>query len=241
MNAPATNSCSTQPASNLTRTLRRDLMSAQSLLHRCPIVPVVVIHDAAHAVPLGEALLAGGITVAEITLRTDAGIHAIEALAKKLPELHVGAGSILIAEHVDQVVDAGAQFVVSPGLSVNVLTRCKERGVPALPGVATSSELMTAVGLGLAEVKFFPAGLLGGPAAIRALTAPFTTMSFMPSGGVNAQNLADYLAIPAVPAVSGSWMVDPDLLSQGRWEEVTTRSAAAITAANASAAPLPVA
>ena len=121
-------------------------MSEQSLLHRCPIVPVVVIHDAANAVPLGEALLAGGITVAEITLRTDAGIHAIEALAKELPELHVGAGSVLIADHVDQVVDAGAQFVVSPGLSVDVLTRSKQRGVPALPGVATSSELMTAVG-----------------------------------------------------------------------------------------------
>jgi 2-dehydro-3-deoxyphosphogluconate aldolase/(4S)-4-hydroxy-2-oxoglutarate aldolase len=209
-------------------------MSEQSLLHRCPIVPVVVIHDVAHAVPLGEALLAGGITVAEITLRTDAGIHAIEALAKELPELHVGAGSVLIADHVDQVVDAGAQFVVSPGLSVDVLTRSRNRGVPALPGVATSSELMTAVGLGLTEVKFFPAGLLGGPAAIRALTAPFTTISFMPSGGVNAVNMADYLTIPAVPAVSGSWMVDPALLVQGRWEEVIARSAAAITIANGS-------
>jgi 2-dehydro-3-deoxyphosphogluconate aldolase/(4S)-4-hydroxy-2-oxoglutarate aldolase len=212
-------------------------MSEQSLLHRCPIVPVVVILDADHAIPLGEALLAGGITVAEITLRTDAGIRAIETLAKKLPELYVGAGSVLIAEHVDQVVDAGAQFVVSPGLSVDVLTRAKERDVPALPGVATSSELMTAVSLGLTEVKFFPAGLLGGPAAIRALTAPFTTMSFMPSGGVNANNMADYLAIPAVPAVSGSWMVDPDLLAQGRWDEVTARSAAAITAAGSSGRP----
>jgi len=216
-------------------------MSEQSLLHRCPIVPVVVIHDAAHALPLGEALLAGGITVAEITLRTDAGIHAIEALANKLPELYVGAGSVLVTEHVNQVVDAGAHFVVSPGLSVDVLSRASDRGVPALPGVATSSELMTAVGLGLSEVKFFPAGLLGGPAAIRALTAPFTTVSFMPSGGVNAKNMGDYLAIPAVPAVSGSWMVDPDLLSQGRWDEVTARSAAAITAAHTSAAPVPVA
>ena len=143
----------------------------------------------------------------------------------------VSGSSVLIAEHVDQVVDAGAQFVVSPGLSLEVLARSEQRGVPALPGVATSSELMTAVRLGLTEVKFFPAGLLGGPAAIRALTAPFTTMSFMPSGGVNANNMADYLAIPAVPAVSGSWMVDPDLLAQGRWDEVAIRSAAAIAAA----------
>jgi 2-dehydro-3-deoxyphosphogluconate aldolase/(4S)-4-hydroxy-2-oxoglutarate aldolase len=206
-------------------------MTEQSLLRRCPIVPVVVVDDAAQAIPLGEALLAGGISIAEITLRTDAGIHAIEALAKELPDLYVGAGSVLIAEQVDQVVDAGAQFVVSPGLSVDVLTRANRRGVPALPGVATSSELMTAVALGLTEAKFFPAGLLGGPAAIRALTAPFTTMSFMPSGGVNADNMADYLDIPAVPAVSGSWMVDPSLLARGRWDEVATRSAAAIAAA----------
>ncbi|SDO34314.1 2-dehydro-3-deoxyphosphogluconate aldolase / (4S)-4-hydroxy-2-oxoglutarate aldolase [Nakamurella panacisegetis] len=209
---------------------------SESLLHRCPVVPVVVIHDAAHALPLGEALLAGGITVAEITLRTAAGIGAIEALATALPELHVGAGSVLVAEHVDQVVDAGARFVVSPGLSVAVLARAQARGVAALPGVATSSELMTAVGLGVTEVKFFPAGLLGGPAAIRALAAPFTSMTFMPSGGVSADNMADYLAIPAVPAVSGSWMVDPGLLAEGRWDEVTARSAAAIRAARGSGA-----
>ena len=211
-------------------------MSEQSLLRRCPVVPVVVIHDVAHALPLGEALLAGGITVAEITLRTDTGIHDIEILAKELPELYVGAGSVLVAEHVDQVVDAGAQFVVSPGPSVSVVTRSQHRGVPALPGVATSSELMTAVSLGLTEVKFFPAGLLGGPAAIRALAAPFTTVSFMPSGGVNADNLTDYLAVAAVPAVSGSWMVDPVLLARGRWADVTARSAAAITTASTSGA-----
>ena len=210
----------------------RTQMTEQSLLNRCSVVPVVVLHDVEHALPLGEALLAGGITIAEITLRTPAGIHAIEALASALPDLYVGAGSVLVADQVDQVVDAGAQFVVSPGLSVDVLARSQQRGVPALPGVATASELMTAVSLGLREVKFFPAGLLGGPAAIRALTAPFTDMSFMPSGGVNADNMTDYLAISAVPAVSGSWMVDPDLLAQERWDEVTSRSAAAIATAN---------
>ena len=206
-------------------------MSSQSLLTRCPIVPVVVIHDAAQAVPLGEALLAGGVDVVEITLRTAAGIEAIRILAAALPNLQVGAGSVLVPAQVDEVVDAGAQFVVSPGLSVPVLARSAELGVPALPGVATASELMTAVGLGLTEVKFFPAGLLGGPAAIRALTAPFTEMSFMPSGGVSADNLTDYLGIPAVPAVSGSWMVAENLLAAGRWDEVTSRSTAAVTAA----------
>lgn len=206
-------------------------MTDQSLLTRCPVVPVVVLHDLADAIPLGEALLAGGIDIAEITLRTSVGRGAIAALTKALPELYVGAGSVLIPDHVDQVIDAGATFIVSPGLSVDVLTRAKNYGVPALPGIATSSELMTAISLGLDEVKFFPAGLLGGPAGIRALAAPFTEISFMPSGGVSAQNMSDYLNIPAVPAVSGSWMVEPALLAEKRWDEVTARSAAAIRTA----------
>ncbi len=207
-------------------------MSNDSLLKRCRVVPVVVIHDLAHAIPMGEALLAGGIDVAEITLRTPVGMDAIRTLASELTELHVGAGSVLVPNHVDQVVDAGAKFFVSPGLSIDVLVRADDLGIPALPGVATSSELMTAVGLGLTEVKFFPAGLLGGPAAIRALTAPFTDMTFMPSGGVNAQNMTDYLEIPAVPAVSGSWMVDPALFADGRWDEVTSLASAAIRTAD---------
>jgi 2-dehydro-3-deoxyphosphogluconate aldolase/(4S)-4-hydroxy-2-oxoglutarate aldolase len=198
-----------------------------NLLDRCPVVPVVVLDDPEIAVPLGAALLAGGIDVVEITLRTDAGLEAIRRLAA-LPDLHVGAGSVLVPDQVDEVVAAGARFVVSPGLSVDVVGRCRVLDVPALPGVATASDLMTATALGLSEVKFFPAGLLGGPAAIRALTAPFTRMAFMPSGGVNADTMADYLAVPAVPAVSGSWMVDPALLRAKDWDEVTARSAAAV-------------
>ena len=201
-----------------------------SLLSRCPVVPVIVLDDPAQALPLGKALLAGGITIAEITLRTSAGLESIRILSD-LPDLHVGAGSVLVAEQVDQVVEAGARFVVSPGLSAAVVRRSHELDVPALPGVATSSELMAAMELGLNEVKFFPAGLLGGPAAIKALTAPFTTMSFMPSGGVNAANMGDYLALPAVPAVSGSWMVDPQLIRSQRWDEISRLSAEAIASA----------
>jgi 2-dehydro-3-deoxyphosphogluconate aldolase / (4S)-4-hydroxy-2-oxoglutarate aldolase len=204
--------------------------SAVSLLDRCPVVPVVVLDDPELAVPLGEALLAGGIDVVEITLRTDAGLEAIRRLAG-VADLHVGAGSVLVADQVDAVVEAGARFVVSPGLSVDVVARCRALDVPALPGVATASELMTATALGLSEIKFFPAGLLGGPAAIRALAAPFTRMAFLPSGGVKPDNMADYLAVPAVPAVSGSWMVEPALLRAKDWDEVTARSAAAIAAA----------
>lgn len=203
-----------------------------TLLDRCRLVPVVVLDHPDQALPLGEALLAGGIDVAEITLRTDAGLEAIRRLAA-LPELHVGAGSVLVPDQVDAVVAAGARFVVSPGLSVDVVGRCRALDVPALPGVATASELMTATALGLTQVKFFPAGLLGGPAAIRALAAPFPRMQFLPSGGVKPENMADYLAVPAVPAVSGSWMVDPALLRAEEWDEVTARSAAALTRAGA--------
>lgn len=206
-----------------------------TILTRCPVVPVVVIDDPAHALPLGHALLAGGIDIVEITLRTPAGLDSIRRLAD-VPGLHVGAGSVLVAEQVDQVVDAGARSVVSPGLSRAVVQRSRALDVPVLPAVATGSELMSAVELGLTEVKFFPAGILGGPAAIKALSAPFPNMSFMPSGGVNPDTMADYLALPAVPAVSGSWMVDPALLRSGRWEEVTVRSADAMKRARAALA-----
>jgi len=203
-----------------------------TLLDRCPVVPVVVLDSPDQALPLGEALLAGGVDVVEITLRTGAGLEAIHRLAD-LPGLQVGAGSVLVPDQVDDVVKAGARFVVSPGLSVDVVERCRERDVPALPGTATASDLMTATALGLTEVKFFPAGLLGGPAAIRALAAPFPGLRFLPSGGVNPETMAAYLAVPAVPAVSGSWMVEPALLRAGNWGEVTARAAAAVARAAA--------
>jgi 2-dehydro-3-deoxyphosphogluconate aldolase / (4S)-4-hydroxy-2-oxoglutarate aldolase len=198
-----------------------------TVLDRCPVVPVVVLDHPDQALPLGEALLAGGVDVVEITLRTPAGLEGIRRLAD-LPDLHVGAGSVLVPDQVDDVVTAGARFVVSPGLSVDVVERCRERDVPALPGTATASDLMVATALGLIEVKFFPAGLLGGPAAIRALSAPFPGLRFLPSGGVTPATMADYLAVPSVPAVSGSWMVEPALLREGRWAEVTARAADAV-------------
>ena len=201
-----------------------------TLLSHCPVVPVIVLDDPAQAVPLGEALLAGGITIAEITLRTSAGLEGIRLLSGQT-KLLVGAGSVLVADQVDQVVDAGAKFIVSPGLSAEVLDRATVRGLPALPGVATASDLMAAAARGLSEVKIFPAGLLGGPAVITALSAPFPGMSFMPSGGVSLDNMSDYLALPTVPAVSGSWMVDPALLRAQRWAEVTERAATAMARA----------
>jgi 2-dehydro-3-deoxyphosphogluconate aldolase / (4S)-4-hydroxy-2-oxoglutarate aldolase len=203
-----------------------------TILNRCPVVPVVVLDDPADAQPLGEALLAGGIDIVEITLRTPAGLDAIRRLAD-MPGLHVGAGSVLAAEQVDQVVDAGARFIVSPGLSRKVLERSRALDVPALPAVATGSELMVAVELALSEVKLFPAGILGGPAVIKALAAPFPNISFMPSGGINPDTMTDYLTLPSVPAISGSWMVDPALLRSGLWDEVTIRAADALKRARA--------
>ena len=198
-----------------------------AMLSHCPVVPVIVLDDPAQAVPLARALLAGGITIAEITLRTSAGLEGIRLLSGQT-ELLVGAGSVLVPDQVDQVADAGAKFVVSPGLSTEVLDQASVRGVPALPGAATSSDLMVAAARGLSEVKIFPAGLLGGPAIIKALSAPFPDMTFMPSGGVSLDNMGDYLALACVPAVSGSWMVDPALLREGRWDEVTARAATAM-------------
>jgi 2-dehydro-3-deoxyphosphogluconate aldolase / (4S)-4-hydroxy-2-oxoglutarate aldolase len=183
----------------------------------------VVLDDAAQAAPLGAALLAGGIADVEITLRTAAGLEGIRQ-ACTVGGLRVGAGSVLTPQHVDQVVAAGAQFVVCPGLSAAVVERARSYDVPVLPGVATASEVMAAVALGFDEVKLFPAGLLGGPDYIRALSAPFPGVRFVPSGGVSAATLGDYLAVPAVRTVSGSWMISRDL------DRVTALSKAAVQA-----------
>ena len=195
-----------------------------------PVVPVVVIDHPDQALPLGEALLAGGIAVMEVTLRTEAGLAGLRRLTR-LEGMTIGAGSVLTPDQVDQVVLAGASFVVSPGVHADVVGRARELGVPSLPGVASSTDLMAATQLGLREVKFFPAGLLGGPAMIKALAAPFGQMTFMPSGGVTLANLGDYLALPCVPAISGTWMVERALVNSGKWDEVTRLAAEAVAAA----------
>ena len=184
------------------------------------LIPVVVIDDPAAAPALGEALVAGGLPTAEITFRTTAAPQAIAALAQR-DDLIVGAGTVLTTEQVDLAVDSGAQYVVSPGLSTAVVERCRERKVLALPGAVTATEVQAALALGLEAVKFFPAGTSGGPAAIKALAAPFPDLSFVPTGGVSAQNLADYLAVPAVKAVGGSWMVPRNLIQEQATDQIT--------------------
>lgn len=193
------------------------------------IVPVVVLADSAGAEPLAGALVAGGLHCVEVTFRTDAAADVIRAMTVR-PELVVGAGTVLTAEQAEQAVVAGARFVVSPGFGPAVVRRCQELGVPVFPGIATATEIQMALDAGLDTVKFFPAEQLGGVGMVKALSAPFRTVRFIPTGGVDTGNLADYLAVPSVLAVGGTWMVAPDLLAAGDWAEVTRRCVAAVAA-----------
>ncbi|MEV8511884.1 bifunctional 4-hydroxy-2-oxoglutarate aldolase/2-dehydro-3-deoxy-phosphogluconate aldolase [Dactylosporangium sp. NPDC051484] len=191
------------------------------------VVPVVVLEEAAVAGRLADALVEGGLHCAEVTFRTAAAVDAIRRMAER-PGMLVGAGTVLTAAQVDQAVDAGARFVVSPGFSAAVVRRCAEHGVPVFPGVASPSEIMQALDAGLDTVKFFPAEQLGGVPMVKALSAPFRSVRFIPTGGVNAGNVADYLAVPSVLAVGGTWMVAPDLLAARDWDAVTSRTRTAL-------------
>ena len=202
-----------------------DVMSA---LHRA-IVPVVVLDDERDAEPLADALTAGGITCAEITFRTSAGPAAIGRIANR-PDFLVGAGTVITAEQVDAAVDAGAQFIVSPGLGLDVVTRAQELDVTVLPGIATPSELQAAVRAGLTAVKMFPAEQLGGLSMIDALSAPFPGVRFFPSGGIRPDTARRYLDHPAVFAIGASWMVNRDHITGGRFDQITHASAAALAA-----------
>jgi 2-dehydro-3-deoxyphosphogluconate aldolase/(4S)-4-hydroxy-2-oxoglutarate aldolase len=200
------------------------------------LLPVIALEDAAAARPLGEALLAGGLPCAEVTFRTAAAIEAIDAMAR-LEEIVVGAGTVLTAEQVDRAVDAGARFVVSPGFSPAVVRRCRQRGVPVFPGVMTPTEIQMSLDEGLSTVKFFPAEQAGGVGMIKALTAPFKAVRFIPTGGVNAANVRSYLDIPAVVAVGGTWMVPADALAAKDWARVTALVSEAVTLAARSEDP----
>jgi 2-dehydro-3-deoxyphosphogluconate aldolase/(4S)-4-hydroxy-2-oxoglutarate aldolase len=192
------------------------------------VLPVVVLHDAGRAEPLGAALLAGGLRCVEVTFRTDAAEAAIRSLSAN-PDLFIGAGTVVSPEQVDRALDAGARFVVSPGFSAPVVRRCQEQSVPVFPGVATATEVMMALDAGVRTVKFFPAEQLGGVGMVKALAAPFPSVRFIPTGGVTAANLRAYLTLPAVVAVGGTWMVAADLVRAGKWDEITALTAEAVS------------
>jgi 2-dehydro-3-deoxyphosphogluconate aldolase/(4S)-4-hydroxy-2-oxoglutarate aldolase len=194
------------------------------------LVPVVVLDDAADAGPLADALVAAGLPVAEVTFRTAAAADAIRILSAR-GDLLVGAGTVLTPEQVDAAVAAGAAYVVSPGLSRAVVERCAQHGVIPLPGAVTATEVQAALEFGLSTVKFFPAGTSGGPKAIAALAGPFAGVRFVPTGGVGPANLGEYLALPSVAAVGGSWMVPRDRIRAGDFAAVRALAADAVALA----------
>ena len=201
------------------------------LLEKVPVVPVVVIDDAAKAVPVAQALVAGGLPVIEVTMRTAAAPEAIAAMSADVPDALVGAGTVLSSEQAHAIVDAGAKFIVSPGLHDDVVAAANKLSVPVIPGVATATEAQHAWNLGLRTLKFFPAGQAGGVAMIKALAAVFRDVKFVPTGGVSAKNLGDYLNLPAVLACGGSWLTPADAVAEGNFGRITELAAEAVAIA----------
>lgn len=193
------------------------------------IVPVARIEDPGRAVPAADALVAGGIDVIEITFRTDQAAAAIAA-CRAWGGIRVGAGTVRTVEQVDRAVDAGASFLVTPALAVSVVERARAHGIPIVPGVMTPTEIETAAALGLRELKFFPAAVAGGAAFLSAMAPVFPEMRFVPTGGVNATSVGEYLALPNVSACGGSWMIKPDWVAGGDYRRIRETTAAAVAA-----------
>jgi len=204
--------------------------SIADILHLSPVIPVVRIDDATAAPDLARALVRGGVRVVEITLRTAQALAAIEAIARAVPEICVGAGTVLSVEDLRLSADAGAAFAVSPGATPDLLAAGANCRIPHLPAVATASELMAGLAAGFRYFKLFPANVVGGVAALRAFHGPFPEARFCPTGGVSLQTAGSYLALPNVLCVGGSWITPPELLRRGDWAEIETlaRQAAAL-------------
>ena len=204
-------------------------MDLTAALFDAGIVPVVTVSRPEQGVPIAEALLAGGLTCVEITFRSDGAPAAIESIRAHMPALLVGAGTVLTTAQADAAIAAGASFIVAPGLNPAVVDHVLGRGIPMLPGVCTPSEIEQALARGLGLVKFFPAGAMGGVGFLRALAGPYPTVRYVPTGGITPANVAEYLAVPFVAAVGGTWLATPDVVAAGEWE--TVRGLAADAAA----------
>ena len=196
-------------------------LTALQVMQDAPVIPVIVLTDVAQAVQMARALVAGGIRMLEVTLRTPQALACIEAIATGVPEAVVGAGTVRSAADVQASAMAGARFVVSPGYTSTLGQACRDTGLPLLPGVATGSEIMMAQADGLSELKFFPAMQAGGAAMLKAWSGPFGDVRFCPTGGVTAANAVDFLALPNVVCVGGSWLTPPDALARGNWAQIT--------------------
>ena len=203
-------------------------MDIYEQVYKTGIVPVVVLNDAKDAEPLAKALIEGGLPCAEVTFRTAAAEESIRIMSEKFPDMFVGAGTVLTIEQVNRAVKAGAKFIVSPGLTPEIVKYCQNIGVPVFPGVVTPSEIQTALNLGLKVVKFFPAEPSGGLKMIQAMCAAFVGLKVMPTGGINAQNVVDYLKDEKhILACGGSWMVKGSLIEAGEFDKIREMAAEA--------------
>lgn len=206
------------------------VLTAHDVMRDAPVIPVIVLNDVAHAVPMARALVAGGIRMLEVTLRTPQALACMEAIAREVPEAVVGAGTVRSAADAQAAARAGARFAVSPGFTPAVGRACRDLNLPLLPGVATGSEIMMAQEEGFSALKFFPAVQAGGLAMLKAWQGPFGDVVFCPTGGIQPSNAAEFLALGNVACVGGSWLVPADALAAGDWARITelARDAAAL-------------
>lgn len=207
--------------------------SAEQILTAGPVVPVIVINKLEHAVPMAKALVAGGIRVLELTLRTDCAVEAIRLIAQEVPDAIVGAGTVTNPQQLAEVTAAGAQFAISPGLTEPLLKAATEGTIPLIPGISTVSELMLGMDYGLREFKFFPAEANGGVKALQAIAGPFGKIRFCPTGGISLKNYREYLALKSVLCVGGSWLVPADALENGDYDRITALAREAVAGATA--------
>lgn len=196
------------------------MKAMEQILEEYGVVPVVVLKKAEDAIPLADALYAGGLSCAEVTFRTEAAEESIKLMSEKYPDMLVGAGTVLTIEQVDRAVAAGAKFIVSPGFDPEIVDYCIKKSIPVFPGCVTPSEVAQAVKRGLKVIKFFPAEQAGGVAMIKAMGAPYGMVKFMPTGGISAKNLAEYLSCSNIVCCGGSWMVKGDLIAAGKFDEI---------------------
>lgn len=214
-------------------------MSFEAQLQQVGVVPLIQADTPPAATAIGAALLAGGLSILEVVLRTDEALRCLQAVRSALPQGIVGAGTVLTRAQAEAAVDAGAQFIVSPGLDETVVAVAMAHGLPVFPGVATATEIQRAWNLGLRTVKFFPASVAGGIGMIQALSSAFRQMRFMPTGGISAANLADYLAVPSVVACGGSWLTPAAAVAQGDYARITALAAEATGIARAARGTAP--
>ena len=210
-------------------------LSALQVMQDAPVIPVIVLTDVAHAVPMARALLAGGIRMLEVTLRTPQALACIEAIAREVPQAVVGAGTVRSRADAQAAARAGARFAVSPGYTTAVGQACRDAGLALLPGVASASEIMQAQEDGFTELKFFPAMQAGGPAMLKAWSGPFFDVKFCPTGGVTSQNAAEFLALSNVVCVGSTWLVPADALASGDWARITRLAGEAVRLTRAGA------